>query len=295
MTFGELEARANRLAHLFRAAGLVEGDAVAILMENNEHIHAVMWAARRAGLYYVPINTHLTSAEAAYIIDNSAAKAIVARAGSRTRWPASVPSSPPTACPPGPDHRRRAARRLAELPPPNALPASPTRRSTTRSKAICCSTPRAPPDGRRASNAHCPHVPPSEAPGMMAALVSFWMRPDAVYLSPRAAVPHGAVGVVHADAGRRHHDRGDGEVRRRGSAGRHRQTPCHAWPVRSGDVHPDAETARGQPHVVRRVEPRAGDARRRAVPGGHQETDDRLVGARSSTSTTHPPKPTAPR
>ena len=41
-------------------------------MENNEHFHAVMWAARRSGLYYVPINSHLTAAEAAYIIDNSA-------------------------------------------------------------------------------------------------------------------------------------------------------------------------------------------------------------------------------
>ena len=50
VTFGELEARANRLAHYFRSAGLVEGDAVAILMENNEHFHAVMWAARARAL-----------------------------------------------------------------------------------------------------------------------------------------------------------------------------------------------------------------------------------------------------
>ena len=48
ITFDELEARANQLAHRFRQAGLREGDAVAILMENNEHIHAVMWAARRS-------------------------------------------------------------------------------------------------------------------------------------------------------------------------------------------------------------------------------------------------------
>ena len=74
VTFDEMEARANRLAHYFRKAGLVEGDAVAILMENNAHIHTVMWAARRAGLYYVPINIHLTPAEAAYIVDNSNAK-----------------------------------------------------------------------------------------------------------------------------------------------------------------------------------------------------------------------------
>ena len=89
LTFAELEARANRLAHFFRQHGLREGDAVAILMENNEHFHVVMWAARRCGLYYVPINTHLTAAEAAYIIDNSSAKAIVGSAAlrktSRTR------------------------------------------------------------------------------------------------------------------------------------------------------------------------------------------------------------------
>src|SRR6478672_6627042 len=83
VTFGELEARANRLAHYFRQHGLREGDSVAILMENNEHIHAVMWAARRSGLYYVPINTHLTAAEAAYIVENSAAKAIVGSAALR--------------------------------------------------------------------------------------------------------------------------------------------------------------------------------------------------------------------
>src|ERR1700755_2954974 len=77
LTCAKPEARANRLAHFFRKHGLREGDAVAILMENNEHYHAVMWAARRCGLYYVPINTHLTAAEAAYIIDNSSARAIV--------------------------------------------------------------------------------------------------------------------------------------------------------------------------------------------------------------------------
>src|SRR5436305_42891 len=83
ITFDDLEARANRLAHRFRQAGLREGDTVAILMENNQHIHAVMWAARRSGLYYVPINTHLTAPEAAYIIDNSAAKAIIGSAALR--------------------------------------------------------------------------------------------------------------------------------------------------------------------------------------------------------------------
>jgi long-chain acyl-CoA synthetase len=77
LSFADLEARANRLAHYFRRAGLTEGDTVAVLMKNNEHLHAVMWAARRCGLYYAVINTHLTPAEAGYIVDNSGAKAII--------------------------------------------------------------------------------------------------------------------------------------------------------------------------------------------------------------------------
>jgi long-chain acyl-CoA synthetase len=77
ISFAELEVRANRLAHHFRSAGLREGDTIAVLMENNEHMHAVMWAARRAGLYYATINTHLTADEAAYIVEDSGAKAIV--------------------------------------------------------------------------------------------------------------------------------------------------------------------------------------------------------------------------
>ena len=80
VTFGELESRANRLAHFLRRCGLQEGDTLAVLMENNEHFHTVMWAARRAGLYYVPINSHLTAAEAAYIVDNSGAKAVIGSA-----------------------------------------------------------------------------------------------------------------------------------------------------------------------------------------------------------------------
>lgn len=77
ISFAELEARANRLAHHLRGAGLTEGDCLAVLMENNEHIHAVMWAARRIGMYYALINTHLTAPEAAYIVRNSGAKALI--------------------------------------------------------------------------------------------------------------------------------------------------------------------------------------------------------------------------
>ena len=77
VTFRDLEARANRLARYLCRVGLRSGDTVAILMENNEHIHAAMWAARRSGLYYTMVNTHLSAAEIAHIVSDSGAKAVL--------------------------------------------------------------------------------------------------------------------------------------------------------------------------------------------------------------------------
>ena len=69
VSFGVLEARANRLARFFRQAGLREGDTIAVVMENNAHLHALMWAARWCGLYYALINPHLTVPEAPKVLD----------------------------------------------------------------------------------------------------------------------------------------------------------------------------------------------------------------------------------
>ncbi|OBH56678.1 fatty-acid--CoA ligase FadD4 [Mycobacterium sp. E2479] len=77
VSFADLEASANRLAHFLRRSGLVAGDTVAVLMENNARIHAAMWAAKRSGLYYTLVNTHLSHSEIAYIVADSGAKAII--------------------------------------------------------------------------------------------------------------------------------------------------------------------------------------------------------------------------
>ena len=77
VSFADLEASANRLAHFLRRSGVEAGYTVAVLMENNEHVHAVMWAAKRSGLYYTLVNTHLSHSEIAYIVEDSGAKAIV--------------------------------------------------------------------------------------------------------------------------------------------------------------------------------------------------------------------------
>ena len=83
VTFADLEARANRLGHFLRRSGLTPGDTVAVLMENNEHIHAAMWAARRSGLYFTLVNTHLSASEVVYIITDSGAKAVMSSSAMR--------------------------------------------------------------------------------------------------------------------------------------------------------------------------------------------------------------------
>lgn len=77
VTFGELDESANRLSNYFRRRGLMAGDTVAVLMENNAHIHAVMWAARRSGLYFTLVNSHLTAREAAYVVHDCGARALI--------------------------------------------------------------------------------------------------------------------------------------------------------------------------------------------------------------------------
>jgi len=80
VTYAELDARSNQLAHLLRARGLGPADVVAFVMENNAAYHVVHWAARRSGLYFVPINPNLTAEEVAYIVNDSGATALITSA-----------------------------------------------------------------------------------------------------------------------------------------------------------------------------------------------------------------------
>ena len=80
LTYADLEAQSNRIAHLFRSLGLRPGDHVAILSENRLDLFPVLWAAQRTGLFYTPVNWHLTAGEAAYVVDNCGATVTVASA-----------------------------------------------------------------------------------------------------------------------------------------------------------------------------------------------------------------------
>src|SRR5580704_5444038 len=77
VTYRELEARSNRLAHLLRKLGLKRLDHYAIFMENNSRYLEACGAGERSGLYYTCVNSYLTPAELAYIVNNSVSRVLI--------------------------------------------------------------------------------------------------------------------------------------------------------------------------------------------------------------------------
>ncbi|MFI5308547.1 MAG: AMP-binding protein [Polyangiales bacterium] len=77
-TFFELNARANQLARALRARGLRRGDALALMCSNRPEFVEVYAAVLRAGLRATFLNWHLQLDEAAYIVEDCEARALIA-------------------------------------------------------------------------------------------------------------------------------------------------------------------------------------------------------------------------
>jgi long-chain acyl-CoA synthetase len=80
VTYRELEARCNALAHLFRNRGLKRLDHYAIFMENNSRYLEACGAGERSGLYFTCVNSYLTAGELAYILNNSQSRILITSA-----------------------------------------------------------------------------------------------------------------------------------------------------------------------------------------------------------------------
>src|SRR5207237_9550173 len=70
VTYAELEARSNRLTHLFRRLGLRRLDHYAIFMENHSRFLPACGAGEPSGLYFTCVNSSLTPSELAYVVHN---------------------------------------------------------------------------------------------------------------------------------------------------------------------------------------------------------------------------------
>ena len=79
-SFRELNQNANRLLRALRASGLAAGDSIALGCGNRPEFAEVLYACQRGGLRYTPVNWHLTPDEAAYIVGDCGAKALIADA-----------------------------------------------------------------------------------------------------------------------------------------------------------------------------------------------------------------------
>jgi fatty-acyl-CoA synthase len=77
VSFAEMEDAANRIARLLRARGVAAGDTVGLWLENRPEFLEIAWATQRSGVRLVPISTHLTPAEVAYILEDSEAKLLL--------------------------------------------------------------------------------------------------------------------------------------------------------------------------------------------------------------------------
>ena len=78
LTFGEFDARANRVANWALAQGFVPGDSVALVMENNEDYVAIWLGLSKVGVVAALINSNLEGAGLAHCINIVDAKAIIA-------------------------------------------------------------------------------------------------------------------------------------------------------------------------------------------------------------------------
>lgn len=76
-TRAELTQSASQVAAGLAAAGIQEGDVVAVMLKNSIEYLEIIMACRQLGCYYCPINWHFTAAEIQYILDDSEAKALI--------------------------------------------------------------------------------------------------------------------------------------------------------------------------------------------------------------------------
>lgn len=77
VSYRELEDDSIRIARLLHERGMRFGDHLAFFCTNNEWVLKIALGAQRSGLFYTAINYHLTAEEAAYIVDDCDAVAVV--------------------------------------------------------------------------------------------------------------------------------------------------------------------------------------------------------------------------
>ena len=78
LTYAQMSASANQGARLLRGLGLKRGDVVALLLDNGLETFQIAWAAQKTGLFLTCLSTKISASDAAYILADSGARAVIA-------------------------------------------------------------------------------------------------------------------------------------------------------------------------------------------------------------------------
>ena len=81
MTYGELERRANRLAHFLRARGIGRGALVGLLLPRSMEVYVALLGILKSGAAYVPLDPDYPDERIAHILADCGAIALVTKAG----------------------------------------------------------------------------------------------------------------------------------------------------------------------------------------------------------------------
>jgi malonyl-CoA/methylmalonyl-CoA synthetase len=99
-TFGEIDARSNRMAALLRARGLDTGDRLAVYLANSVEMIDIYLACVKLGVIFVPINILYREKEILHILGDAEPKAVIAAQempGSTPLWRVEELQTPPDA------------------------------------------------------------------------------------------------------------------------------------------------------------------------------------------------------
>jgi long-chain acyl-CoA synthetase len=197
ITYGELEARSNRLAHLLRARGLGRLDHYSIYMENHARYVECCAAGERAGHYYTCVNSYLTVEELAYIVQNSQSKVLITSQAKRDVALAALELCPKVELCLVVDGPGEGGRVLNLEEATAGLPSTPITDESLGTAMLYSSGTTGRPKGILRP---LPEQPPSQPLPLFDFLVKLWRyREDMIYLSPAPlyhSAPQGAVNLT---------------------------------------------------------------------------------------------------